>query len=185
MGYEVIEELADIDESGRKWDGRKIETAVTMLEYGVADVLVVARWSRLSRNRVDWALAMDRIEKAGGRVESAIEPVDGATSAGKFTRNIFAEQAAFESDRQGDYARAMHTRRVREGLPTDGQARFGYLRQGREYVPDPVTGKILALMYRRYIAGQNFTEITQWLIKLDAQTVGGLPNAIKSSTGPA
>jgi hypothetical protein len=177
-GYEIVEEIADIDESGRRWGGRQIERAVTMLEVDAADVLVVSRWSRIARNRVDWTLAVERIDRAGKRVESATEPVDATTSAGRFTRNIFAEQAAFESDRQADYARAKHARRLREGLPVDAMERFGYRKVGREYIPDPVTGKLLASMYRRYGAGRSFRAMTIWLLKLDAKTPGGLPNML-------
>ncbi len=38
-----------------------------MIEDGRADVIVVWRWSRVSRNRLDWAVAVDRVKTAGGR----------------------------------------------------------------------------------------------------------------------
>ena len=43
-----------------------METAITMIERDEADAIVVWRWSRVSRNRLDWALAVDRVEAAGG-----------------------------------------------------------------------------------------------------------------------
>jgi DNA invertase Pin-like site-specific DNA recombinase len=162
-GYEIVEVLADIDETGRKWDGRKIERAVTALEQGSADVLVVSRWSRITRNRADWTMVTQRVEDAGASIESASEPIDVSTSAGRFIRNLMAEQAAFESDRQADYAREKNRRRVREGLPPDGFERFGYRKFGREYVPDRIAGDVLADMYRQYIAGGSFLQIARWL----------------------
>ena len=44
-----------------------------MIEHGQADAIVVWRWSRVSRNRLDWAVAVDRVEAAGGALESATE----------------------------------------------------------------------------------------------------------------
>lgn len=55
-----------------------------------ADVIVVYRWSRLSRRRLDQADLIDLIdliEKAGSRVESAVEPVDPSTAGGRIGRD--------------------------------------------------------------------------------------------------
>ena len=101
-GYEVVEVLADPGISGRTWARPAVQHAVRMIEARDVDVIVVWKWSRLSRSRRDWAVAVDRVEGAGGRLESSTEPVDTTTSTGRFTRGMLAELAAFESERIGD-----------------------------------------------------------------------------------
>ena len=85
MGYAVVDVKDDPGISGRLWTKRpKVQLVMDALERGEADVVVLWKWSRLSRSRKDWALAIDRADLAGGRIESATEPIDTATASGRF-----------------------------------------------------------------------------------------------------
>jgi len=161
--YDLVESFEDLDRTGRLWKRRKMEQAVRMVEQGHADVIVTWKWSRIARNRLDWALAVHRVESAGGRLESATEPVDASSTTGRLTRGVLAEIAAFEAERAADVWREIQERRTRNGLPIDGKPRFGYVRSGEGYVVDPVTGPILRSMYRRRIRGQSAGEVGKWL----------------------
>jgi site-specific DNA recombinase len=163
FGYVIVATLTDLDLNGRLWQRRQVEQAVAMIESGAADVLVVWKWSRLARNRLDWAVAVDRIETAGGRLESATEPADTATSMGRLSRGMLAEFAAFEGERIGDGWREAQDRRTSHGLPHNGKPRWGYRYEGGEYSPDRVTGPILADLYRRYTAGESVPSLGRWL----------------------
>lgn len=127
--------------------------------------MVVWRWSRVSRNRLDWAMAVERVESAGGTLESATEGFDVSTAVGRFARGMMAEFAAFESDRMGDVWREVRERRARLGLPVMGHEQFGYVKTSRGYVPDPRTGKVLASMYRLFNDGGSLRSVTAWLNK--------------------
>jgi DNA invertase Pin-like site-specific DNA recombinase len=162
-GYKIIEVLEDLDLSGRFWQNRQVDAAITMLENDLADVIVVWRWSRVARNRLDWAVAVDRVEGAGGRLESATEPFDVNTATGRFARGMLAEFAAFESDRMGDVWREVRARRARLGIPPTGQKQFGYTKVGDRYTIHRRRGPILADLYRRFIAGESFRSLAQWL----------------------
>lgn len=162
-GFQVVETLQDLDRTGRLWRHRQVDHAVAMIERGDADVIVVWRWSRVSRNRLDWAVAVDRVEAAGGRLESATEAFDTSTSSGKLARGILAEMAAFESDRVGDTWRDVHARRVSQGLPAQGKQEFGYRKHNGRYVPDPRTGPILAGLYQRYVDGESMNSLVRWM----------------------
>jgi DNA invertase Pin-like site-specific DNA recombinase len=140
FGYLLVATISDLDLSGQFWKRRQVEVAVQMIEDGAADVVMVWKWSRFARNRRDWALAVDRIESAGGRLESATEPVDASTSAGRLARGLLAEFAAFESERAGDMWREAQQRRTRAGLPGTGREHFGYRYRAGQYLPHPVTG---------------------------------------------
>jgi DNA invertase Pin-like site-specific DNA recombinase len=164
-GYAVVATMEDLDLSGRFWKRRQVEQAIETIEQDRADVLVVWRWSRVSRNRLDWAIAVDRVEGVGGRLESATEGFDTTTSTGRFARGMLAEFAAFESDRMADIWREVHDRRVRHGLPGNGHKKFGYRKINGDYVVDKKTGPILADMYRRYTAGESLDALTGWLTR--------------------
>lgn len=177
-GYHVVDVVADPGRSGRTFKRRRVVETFERVESGEADVIVLWKWSRLSRRRIDWAIAVDRVESIGGRIESATEPADVATAAGKLQRGMLGEFAAFESDRIGEVWQEVHSRRVRMGLPANGKPRWGYTRVDGTFtligaagpthvrgmfVPDPTTGPVLASLYRRYAAGEPAQHLTEWL----------------------
>jgi DNA invertase Pin-like site-specific DNA recombinase len=162
--YTIVETLTDLDLSGQFWKRRQVERAVGMIEAGAADVLVVWKLSRVARNRKDWALAVDRVEGVGGRLESATEPMDTTTSSGRFARGMLAELAAFESERIGESWKESHERRVKLGVPANGKPRYGYqYSKDAGFTPDPVQGPILAELYARYLSGQSVYSLVKFL----------------------
>ncbi|MDQ7877315.1 recombinase family protein [Microbacterium sp. QXD-8] len=164
QGYDVVAVLADPGVSGRTWNRPAVQQAMKMIEDREADVIVLWKWSRLSRSRLDWAVAADRIETLGGRIESATEPIDTTTSTGRFARGMLTEFAAFESERIGDVWRETHQRRVANGLPANGKPRFGYTySRDTGFTMHPVDGPVLADTYRRYIAGESVYSLVAWL----------------------
>lgn len=173
-GYDVVAVEADPGISGRTWNRPAVQRVMEMIERGDADVIVLWKWSRLSRRRLDWAVAADKVETAGGRIESATEPLDTTTSAGRLARGMLTEFAAFESERIGDGWREAHARRIRNGLPANGKPRFGYT-YSREtgFTPDPATGPVLANLYRRYIAGESIYSLVKMLHEQGIRPVSG------------
>ena len=165
QGYDVVAVEADEGISGRTWHKRPaVQRVMAMVEQGQADVIILWKWSRLSRARLDWAIAIDKVEAAGGRIESATEQVDVSTSTGRFARGMLAEFAAFESERIGDTWKEAHRRRVANGIPATGKKRFGY-KYDREhgFTPDPIEGPVLQECYRRYLQGTSFYELLDYL----------------------
>ena len=160
MGYDIVETLEDLDLSGRFWKRRQVEQAVKLIEDKQAEVLVVWKISRVARNRMDWAIAVDRVEGIGGRLESSTEPMDTTTSSGRFARGMLAELAVFESERIGDTWKETHARRVRNGLPHHGLPRFGYdYDKATGYTINEASGPVLREMYLRYARGVSLREI--------------------------
>lgn len=179
-GYVLVTCLEGIDESGSRaksaWWPR-LDQAAAAVEAGIYDVLVVWKYSRVSRNRLKWAVALDRVESAGGRVESATEQVDATTSTGRFTRGMLAELQAFEAERIGEVWKEVHARRVRSGRPSTGKPKWGYVydRAEKLHRPDPETGPVLADLYRRYVAGESFYALVRWLNVHGYQTLEDNP----------
>lgn len=167
-GYQLLDVREGLDQSGSRarsawWP--TLDAAVADVEAGEYDVIVTWKFSRIARHRLRWAVAVDRVEEAGGRIESATEQVDTSTSTGRFTRGMLAELQAFEAERIGEIWREVHARRVKSGKPANGKPRFGYRYdlEAKLHVPDPETGPVLADLYRRYVAGESVYALVRWL----------------------
>lgn len=174
QGYIVVGVEADPGISGRTWNRPAVLRVMQSIEDGLTDVIVLWKWSRLSRSRLDWAVAADKVESAGGRIESATEPLDITTSTGRFARGMLTEFAAFESERIGDVWKEAHARRLRQGLPINGKPRFGYeYTREHGFTPDPISGPVLRETYARYIAGESIYSLVAWLNAGTTRPVGG------------
>lgn len=161
LGYNVVGVEMDPGISGRTWKRPAVQRVMASIENGEADVVVLWRWSRLSRSRKDWALAVDRIEVAGGRIESATEPND-VTAAGRFARGVMTEMAAFESERIGEQWREVHVNRVNRGLQS-GRVPWGWIHEDKQAKPHPVNASAIPKLYELYLAGMGGRQLADWL----------------------
>lgn len=175
MRYVVVGVEEDPGISGRTWNRPGVRKVMDMVQSGDADVIVLWKWSRLSRARLDWAVAVDKVETAGGRIESATEPLDTTTATGRLARGMLAEFAAFESERIGDVWKETQARRLRRGVPASGRPRFGYVQVAKDtYEPDPYTGPIVAEAYRLYVEeGWGWVKLVRWLNDAGVPTPSG------------
>jgi site-specific DNA recombinase len=173
-GYEVAAVVSDPGRTGTTLKRRQVLATINSIERREADIIIVWRWSRLARSRRDFAVVCDMVESLGGRVESATEPIDTTTAAGRFARGMMAEVAAWESEQKGEVWKEIHARRRKNGMVAQGGQRFGYTHETgtNTYNIDPVTGPILAEMYRRFINGAGGNSIAIWLNQK------GIPNRI-------
>lgn len=188
-GHQLVDVVEGIDESGSssrsKW-WRTLDKAVEAVEHGEYDGIVVWKFSRVARHRLKWAVALDRVEAAGGILESATEQFDTTTSAGRFARGMTAEMNAFQAEMIGDTWKEAHERRVRAGMPHHGAPRFGYVRnpETKMFEPHPEQGPILADLYRRYVNGESPRALAVWLNDHGWRTVHGNlwePTAVRAT----
>lgn len=168
QGYEVVgDPLQDPGISGLQFEKRPgIRRAIAAVEAKSVRVVIVYRWSRLSRRQHHQAVILHRIEAAGGRVESATEPVDTRRASGRFNRNVMLAAAELESEQKSEQWKEAQARRRERGLPTGGAPPFGYAQpaeRGQPFVPDPVRGPLLAEMYAAYLRGLGYQAIARRL----------------------
>lgn len=165
QGYTVVAVESDPGISGRTWKRPAVQRVMAMVDEGDADVIILWKWSRLSRSRRDWAVAVDRVDVAGGRIESATEQVDVSTATGRLARGVLAEFAAFESDRIGEVWKEVQLSRLADGYAPNGKPRFGYRWDPVQklHVPDPETAHVVVELYRRYLAGTSIHMLVRWL----------------------
>lgn len=167
-GYQLVGFVYGIDESGSRaksawW--RKLDEAVAQVEAGEVDGILIWKFSRVARHRLKWNVAVDRVETAGGVLESATEDFDTTTSSGRFARGMTAEMNAFQAELIGEGWVETHERRVRAGLPHTGRRRWGYVydRAKKVHEPHPEQGPVLADLYRRFVAGESMYALARWM----------------------
>lgn len=178
-GYKVVAVIEE-QKTGRTWSRRKgVREAMRMVEEHEADVIVLYRWSRLSRNRTHWALALDQMARVGGSFESATEPIDVATASGRFTRGVLAEVAAFESERIGESWQEVKAWRRSMGLPSSGGERYGYTwirdkdNPPERYEIREDQAEVLAWAYRAFIDGLGTRAVAVELNRRGIPSPGG------------
>lgn len=163
-GYEVVAVEVDAGLSGRNWSKRPaVQRVMEMVEAKTADVIVLWKWSRLSRNRKDWAIAADRVDLAGGRIESATEPIDTATASGRFARGVMTEYAAFQSEQIGEQWQEVFARRANLGLPPTGSIPWGWEKTEHGVTISDENATIIRSMYQLYEEGRGLVYIANWL----------------------
>jgi DNA invertase Pin-like site-specific DNA recombinase len=135
-GWVLVEVHTDEAASGKSLVGRvALETAITAVESGRADVLVVAKLDRLSRSLLDFANLMARAQSKGWNLVALDLGIDLSTPAGEFLASVMASAAQWE--------RRIIGQRTREGMAAKKAAgvRLGPPRR----LPDHVAQRIIDL----------------------------------------
>lgn len=151
----------------------KLSGAIDRAESGEVDTILVWKFSRTARNRLRWAVAIDRMDVLGGEIVSVTEPMESRTAAGKFGRGVLGEMNAYQADLIGETWKEAHARRIRSGRPANGKPRFGYTYEKEAgFTPDPITGPTLRETYIRYIGGESVYSLVKWLNDGPTRPVG-------------
>lgn len=111
-------------------------TAIEGVEAGRYCGLIVAYQSRLSRDPHVEEEAWKRVERAGGTILFALDPVDNTTVDGRMLRRIKGAMNAAERDRHVDQFERLREWAVSEGIWQARVAPLGYLK-------DPATRKLV------------------------------------------
>lgn len=160
---EIVWTTDDIDSKGSTTERKVLEQIVQDIEGGQLGGLVVYKLDRLSRlaprARVE---LFDRIEAAGGRVLSTLEPLDPATPQGRFTRELFLSVARMEwESRRDEFARATRLA-VERGVHT-ATAPFGYAKgPDRVLVVVEPEAVVVRGCFERRARGMSWSELARW-----------------------
>lgn len=170
--------LIELDVSGRGFGRKKVQQAISLVRDKVVERAYVWKYSRFGRNAAEAGVHIKAMEKVAGpkALVSSTEDVDARTAAGKFARGMLLEVDEFYSNVIGEQWKDAHAHRRRNGLPHNGNPRFGYIYhhttvvrvcpQGcakgeceTGYFPDPAARTVAAGMYEAYNRGQSVLTI--------------------------
>src|SRR5215213_6026459 len=161
-GWSLVEVVEEDGCSGRR--GRKrpaLDSALTRLDGGEADVLLVARLDRLARSSVDFGLIAERASRGPWALVLLDPVVDGRTPYGKAMLQMAAIIAELESD--------LISVRIREALAVKRDQGVVFGRPPR--IPTEIRDRIV----RERAAGRYCRQIAR---DLEAE---GVPTVVKGA----
>ncbi|MGM0353216.1 MULTISPECIES: recombinase family protein [Streptomyces] len=190
----VHQPIMDLGETGREFEERKIEEIKQLARDKQFDVLILWIWSRFGRNLRESLQHLDALMDYGIEVRAAKEDFDGKTTIGRFAIAQMLNIAELESNQKADSWRDTFERRRNKGLPHANRGRFGFYRcdtcppwefgKKLETCPkcrsgilrvDPVTGPVLARLYRDYALGVSLRKLVVGLNRSGIKTFTGKP----------
>ena len=170
----VVAIFIDEAESGRSDNRPQFQQMVTeaISKDKPFEVVLVWKFSRFSRDRVDNAIYKNRLKKRGVRIVSIKEPTDDSP-AGQFMEGVIEEVDAFYSANLSQEVRRGQRKVAERGYYPGNRAPYGYkLEKIREddgnsfhniFVKDPDTAPIVGRIFDEAIAGRTYTDIREGL----------------------
>jgi site-specific DNA recombinase len=157
-GWTIVGVESDEGRSAFKANARRpgYDRAMSMIETGAADVLVVWRLDRFARGIVSFWEQWRRIDSAGGELVSVTEDLDTTKVVGKILVGLIAGFAEMESEAKSERISSWHEhRRARGDVPT-GPAPYGYRRVGTDLIVQPVEADEIRAAVASLLAGGSF-----------------------------
>src|SRR5262249_59341367 len=117
--HTVVEWFEDLDQPGSRYERPGFQAALASVEEGRADGIAVAALDRFARSVPDAAVALRRLEAAGGTLVSVRDSLDTSTPIGRFAPAMMLALAEPEVGRireSWSVARDHGGRRVRPHL---------------------------------------------------------------------
>lgn len=182
----IVKLYADYNKSGFTDQKRSVEAIIEDIAKGVAKSVTVWKWSRWGRNTRKSLVYKERVQAAGGRVDSATEDMDPETAQGELTMTMIMGIDQYYSRNMSTGWRDAHKIRRTSGLPHSGRERFGYqyfstkdIKSGDthrdsatcqsckdrlpHFVVDPIEGPMLRDLYMRLNEGKSIRSLVQFL----------------------
>ena len=118
----------DAGASAKSLDGRPaLARALTMLDTGAAEALIVVKLDRLTRSVADLgSLVTDYFGPNGAALLSVGEQIDTRTSAGRLVLNVLASVAQWEREAIGERTSVALQHKASRGEFTGGQVLYGF-----------------------------------------------------------
>lgn len=174
QGHTLVDWAEDLDQPGSKYDRPNFQRALEAVESGEADGIAVAAIDRFARSVPDAAIALRRLEDAGGALVSVKDSLDTTSSVGKFARTMMIALAELELDRVRENWRVAREHAVARGVHISRTPIFGYRRrEDGKLEPDPKTAKVVRELFRRRAAGEELRSLARWLDDASPRANGG------------
>jgi DNA invertase Pin-like site-specific DNA recombinase len=139
-----------------------LKQALEGVEAGEYCGIAVAYQSRLSRNPELEEAVFRRVEKAGGEIIMAMEPLDTATVEGRMLRRVRSAFNASERERHAERFEDLRQKATEAGIWQRRQIPTGYTRDPvtRKLIPSDDAPKVLEA-FRRRAGGATITDIAR------------------------
>jgi len=138
--------------SGKRLDRPALQQALHDARAGRYDLLLVFKVDRLARSTGGLAKVLEELDAAGVAFQSASEPFDTSTAAGRMMMQMLGVFAEFEREMIVERTRMGLARKAARGEWTGGTAPFGYRYhpERRILLPVPTEAALVQRMFTLY-----------------------------------
>jgi DNA invertase Pin-like site-specific DNA recombinase len=154
----------DLDQPGSRYERPGFQATLAAVEAGQADGVAVAALDRFARSVPDAAVALRRLESAGGTLMSVRDSLDTSTPIGRFARTMMLALAELELERIRENWSVARDRAIGRGVHISRVPPAGYRRQSDGRLePDPVAAPVIRELFLRRAAGASWRELCDFL----------------------
>lgn len=165
----------DNDKSATKGKHRpQYHAMMAEVQSGEVDVIIAWMQSRLWRNRLERAKALEILARHRVRIVLIKGPeIDLSTAAGQLVAGVMGEMDTYDSALKTESITRAMEGRAKQGKNHGGPRRFGFTAIGQEIIPEEAT--ILRDVAASLIKGQSMTSICRGLDAQGVKTVRDRP----------
>lgn len=125
-GYELVSIEVDAGVSASTLERPGLQSALSALESGAADTLLIVKLDRLTRSVRDLDTLLTTYFAERFCLVSAGESIDTSTAAGRMVLNILMSVSQWEREAIGERTAAAMKHKIARGEYTGGNVRYGY-----------------------------------------------------------
>jgi DNA invertase Pin-like site-specific DNA recombinase len=163
-GHDIVAVHEDLDEPGSRYERAGFQAALEQVEAGEANGIIVAALDRFARSVPDAAVALRRLDDAGGTLISVRDLLDTSTPVGRFARTMMLAIAELELERIREGWDVAKARAVGRGVHFASRGVVGYRRErGQRLEPDPETAPAIVVAFEARASGASYTELAALL----------------------
>ena len=133
------------------------------VQKGKVDVIVVYKIDRLTRSLMDFSKIMDVLDASEASFAAVTQHFNTTTSMGRLTLNVLLSFAQFEREVTGERIRDKFAASKKKGMWMGGTIPLGYDVVDRKLVVNIEESKRVNLIFERYLACGNVTDLVQEL----------------------
>ena len=157
--YEIIEYYTDAGISAKTGNHRpEYERMLEDGKNGKINMFIALKLDRVTRSIKDWESLIEFSEKYDINLAFVNDKIDTTTANGKMVSRIMMSVSQNEIERTSERTVIGLVGAVKEGhIP--GATPFGYKRENKKLVPDPLTSHVIERMYQLYFEGNSYQSI--------------------------
>ncbi|MBL1224203.1 recombinase family protein [Enterococcus sp. BWR-S5] len=177
MGYEVVKVYIDEGESGKSTKHRlAYQQMMKDAKLGIFDLVVIWKLTRLGRNMLDTLITVEELLLYSIGLHSISEQFDITNSTGKLMLQLLGSFAEFERNQISENVQMTMQSLVRDQKRYAGGRRLGYISGEdatgkKQLLIEPEEAKIIQLVYAKYLGGEGYRAIANYLNRQGYQTV--------------
>lgn len=158
-GYEIYDYYEDAGISAKTGNKRpEFDRLLNDIKTGKINTIVTLKLDRLTRSVYDWENIMKFLEQNNAYLDCANDEINTTNANGKLVSRLLMSVSQNEIERTSERTKIGLAGAIKNGnIPH--QTPFGFKRDNKKLVPNPLTKDIIVRMYQLYFEGNSYQSI--------------------------